>query len=135
MPVSSSPVTFGRPPLSANVNVCLSGGAPFARATMVSRLATRNDSWPFHSHSLMPPLLMMGSASCLGAARSRASTSRRLDLPDPLGPIRTFSGSSGRSMPRGPKDRSPETFNRWRSMPDPCECELEIGAVVAASIP
>ena len=33
-----------------------------------------------------------------------------------LGPIRTFSGSIGRSIPAGPKDRRPESFSLWINM-------------------
>ena len=37
-------------------------------------------------------------------------TSRKFDLPEPFGPMRTFNGSIGRSTPWGPNERSPATF-------------------------
>jgi len=41
----------------------------------------------------------------MGAACKRPMTSSKLDLPDPLGPIRTVHAGRSKFMPAGPKDR------------------------------
>ena len=53
------------------------------------------------------------------AVRSKPNTCSRFDFPEPFGPMSTFSGSRGRSMPSGPKDSSPCTRNRSISMMTP----------------
>lgn len=65
---------------------------------------------PFHVHSRMPPVRDMGSEIPRGAAWSSEIASRRFDFPEPLGPISTFRGFSGRSIPSGPKDNNPESL-------------------------
>lgn len=74
---------------------------------------------PFHSHSLTPPRREIGSEIPRGAAPSNAVASRKFDFPDPFGPMRTFCGSIGRSIPFGPKERSPDIFSLWINMPAP----------------
>ena len=66
---------------------------------------------PFHSHSRTPPIREIGSEIPRGAAWNSEIASNKFDLPEPFGPIRTFSGSIGKSIPAGPKDRSPDNFS------------------------
>lgn len=58
----------------------------------------------------IPPPCLTGIVKSVGATFSRPKTSKRLDLPDPLGPISTVNGDSSRSMPSGPND------NRFRAL-------------------
>ena len=53
----------------------------------------------------------MGLAMSVADARSSARTSRKFDFPDPFAPINTFNPRIGRSIPFGPNDNNPETFN------------------------
>ena len=78
---------------------------------MASREIECSVSGPFHSHSRRPPVREMGSETPRGAAWSNEIASSKFDFPEPFGPIRTVSGSIGKSMPAGPKDRRPENFN------------------------
>ena len=60
----------------------------------------------------------------------------KLDLPEPLGPMRTFSGSMGRSIPCGPKDSIPLIVSRRMSMlPAPLfESGVDAGSVDVAGV-
>ena len=78
---------------------------------MASKSIECGVSAPFHSHSRMPPVREIGSEMPRGAAWSNEIASSKFDFPEPFGPIRTVSGSIGKSTPAGPKDRRPENFS------------------------
>jgi len=84
--------------------------------TTASITASLGASFPFQSHSRMPPISLTGAGRFLGQARSSASTSIRLLLPLPFGPMNTFNPCIGRSIPVRPKDSSPATFKCLISM-------------------
>ena len=65
---------------------------------------------PFQSHS--PTISITGVGSAVGAARNSAKISNKFDFPDPFAPMSTFNPRIGRSIPFGPNDSNPETFNR-----------------------
>ena len=94
----------------------LRGGTERPVPIKASRVKDSSASGPFQSHSRTPPIREIGSEMSRGAACSKAMASRKFDLPEPFGPMRTFKGSIGRSTPLGPKDRRPETFNLWSNM-------------------
>ena len=66
---------------------------------------------PFHSHSLIPPLSRIAAAKSVGSAFNNSNTSIKFDLPDPLGPISTFSGVSSNGSLSGAKESTPRA---WR---------------------
>ena len=78
---------------------------------MASKAIESGASGPFHSHSRTPPMREIGSEIPRGAAWNSEIASRKFDFPEPFGPIRTVSGSIGKSIPAGPKDRRPENFS------------------------
>jgi hypothetical protein len=60
--------------------------------------------FPFHSQSRTPPTSLTGADKSFGAACSRLIASRKLDFPDPFGPISTFSWASGSDSVSGPNE-------------------------------
>ena len=64
----------------------------------------------------MPPLATMGAVRSLGVACNRPIASMKFDFPEPLGPIRTFSGSSSNSSVSGPKESRLVSLIRLMSM-------------------
>src|SRR6185436_4665596 len=85
----------------------------------MSTRASRAGWRPFQSHSRTPPISLTGAGKFVGAERSSEKTSSRFDFPDPFGPINTLRLFKGRSIPLGPKDRSPETLTLRINMAAP----------------
>src|SRR5206468_2475709 len=113
-----SSVTSNRLPCSVITRTWRKSFLPFGLLTTASMEASVVSEGPFQSHTATPPISFTGFGKFEGAAFSRASTSSKLDLPEPLGPMRTFSPRISRSMPSGPKDRRPATFKRLMNMTD-----------------
>ena len=78
---------------------------------MASRAIESGASSPFHNHSRTPPIPEIGSDIPRGAAWNSEIASSKFDFPEPFGPIRTFNGLIGKSIPAGPKDKRPENFS------------------------
>ena len=77
--------------------------------SVASTCASGLCSAPFHSHSAVPPPVRSRATISVAEARKRSMATIRLDLPDPFGPISTFSAPSSIGPESGPKD------NRLRS--------------------
>ena len=86
---------------------------PLGFLTMASTVA-EDFGFPFQIQSVIPPPVRTGSDRSLGAAWSSLTTSNRLDLPDPLGPIRTLRAESSRSMPSGPERQQIPGFDAFQ---------------------
>ena len=103
LPISAAPKNF-RQPLRKRLN------PPKTAQTSLNAASAKGQKV---SHVSEP------DQRSLGAARSRAIASSKLDFPDPLGPMSTFRGAMGRSTPLGPNDSRPDTFSLRSSMRAP----------------